>query len=161
MAVETLKSRVLVREEKGIGSLTMKRLIFSSMFAGFVFLLARLAVGGWAVPIFILTLIGTLYGTGERYGIPRYAYLAYYGYACLTLTAAQHPNGWAARLFRLAQRRPDGVFVSGAQLFRGVAVAEEDWSDWEIVADSDHLADGGLQIVADRLAGVVIIDRED
>jgi hypothetical protein len=163
MAVEMIKSRVLIREEKGIGSMTMKRLIFSSMFAGFIFMLARMAVGGWAVPIFIVTLIITLYFTGERHGIPRYYYLVFYWYSRLTLTAFHNPDGWTARIFRLLKKSPDGVMVSGTQVFSGVTVVDDDWSQWEIVADSDHLDDGGLQIVTDAINAndVIIINSEE
>jgi hypothetical protein len=163
MAAEMIKSRVLIREEKGIGTMTMKRLIFSSMFAGFVFMVARMAVGGWAIPIFIVTLIITLYFTGERYGIPRYRYLSFYWYSRLTLTAFHNPDGLTARLFRLFKQSPDGVLVNGSQVFSGVTVVDDDWSEWEIVTDSDHLDDGGLQIVTGELIDVdnVIVVSED
>ncbi len=42
--------------------------------------------------------------------------------------------------------------VSGAKIFSGVTIVDDDWSEWEIVADSDHLDDGGLQIVADTMS---------
>ena len=53
--------------------------------------------------------------------------------------------------------------VNGSQVFSGVTVVDNDWSEWEIVADSDHLDDGGLQIVADAINAndVIIINSEE
>ena len=73
--VARMKSRVLVREEKAIGTLTMKRIMICGMGAGVAYYAAQFLVPICSLPVLIVAFIAMLYATGNRYGVTRFRWI--------------------------------------------------------------------------------------
>ena len=95
--VARMKSRVLVREEKAIGTVTMKRIMICGMGAGIAYYAAQFLMRICSLPALIGMFIVMLYATGDRYGVARYRWLWHGWRGRMLLTANQYPSGMTAR----------------------------------------------------------------
>ncbi len=146
--VATLKTRVLSREEKGIGPVSMKRLIFSGMGAGIVFMIVRVTpLNLCGIPALLVGFVFFLVMSGDKQGVPRYRYLWMTWRGNFILGAAR--GGWSARIANWFSLDVAVTRLYGSTLFsaapQGDAVS--DW-DWEIVEDP-FAVDEGLRLVRD------------
>lgn len=145
-----LKSRVLVREEKGFGAVSMKRMIFSFMGSGFVFFLMRLTpFARLNIPITLLSMVIFFYFTGDRYGIPRWRWILINWRGSLLLHARKHPTSTAGHLCKaLKWDAYQAVVLKGSEIFASAGVLQDDWSGLEIL-DTDDLDAGGFEVLHD------------
>jgi hypothetical protein len=146
-----LKSSVLRREERGIGSITMGRLIASAMLGGIGFMAMRiLGTGILMIPGGLVSFVLALVFTGQRYGIPLYRHLWITFRARLLLHAHQESESWQATLVSWLNLDPDGLTVNTVILLSAPVVLEEGTLDeWEIVPDS--LSPSGFEVVTDTI----------
>jgi hypothetical protein len=146
-----LKSSVLRREERGIGSITMGRLIVSAMIGGLCFFAMRLlGLSILMIPMGIAAFVGSLVLTHPRHGIPLYLHLLITFRARL-LVQALRPRSWQAQVTRLLELKRDSLTLDTAQVLSVPAAVEDDGDldAWEIVPDSAHAA--GFEVVGDSL----------
>ena len=150
-----LKSRVLVREVKGFGAVSMKRMIFSFMGSGFVFFLIRLTpLAKLNIPITLLSMVFFFYFTGDRYGIPRWRWMLINGRGGLLVRARKHPTSAAGQLCKTLQWDAyHAVVLKGSDIFASAGVLQDDWSGLEIL-ETDALDAGGFEVLVDEGQGV-------
>lgn len=145
-----LKSRVLHREEKGFGAVSMKRMIFSFMGSGFVFFALRFTpLAGLTIPLTLLSLVLFFYYSGERYGVPRYQWILVNWRGSLLLNACNNPRGLSATLCNWAKWDAAKTVLNGAEIFAAVDFGRDDWSGLEIL-ESDDFGDGGFEVLSDE-----------
>jgi len=141
----TVKSRVLVREEKGMGGVSMKRLVFCGMGAGMLYMLVNLSpLSHLSIPVLFIAFALGVYLTGQTYGIARYRWWLLNGRGRLLLHLYRHPTGLLAQIldgFDVGQ-----ALIHGADLFRAAQTADDLFGGVQIL-DSD--AEGGFEILAD------------
>lgn len=144
-----MKSRVLVREEKGIGGVSMKRLIFCGMAAGILYMLVRLTpLAACAVPLLFGVFIGLVILSGTRHGVSRYAWLWLGWRGQLLLRARNAPQGWAAQVCDALNWEVAALSLDGAMLFPA-APTEMDLHGIEIMTHDD--GDGIAVLEADDI----------
>jgi hypothetical protein len=146
-----LKSRVLVREEKGFGAVSMKRMIFSFMGSGFVFFLMRLTpFAKLNIPITLLSMVFFFYFTGDRYGVPRWRWMLMNGRGSLLVQARKSPNSFAGQICKtLKWDAHKAVVLKGADIFASASALNDDWSGLEIL-ETDALDAGGFEVLVDE-----------
>jgi hypothetical protein len=146
-----LKSSVLRREERGIGSITMGRLIASAMLGGVGFMTMRLlGTGILMIPGGLVSFVLALVFTGQRHGIPLYRHLWITFRARLLLKAQQESASWQATLVIWLNFNPDGLTLDTVKLLSAPVTLEEGTlDDWEIVPDS--LSPSGFEVVTDTI----------
>ncbi len=145
-----LKSRVLVREEKGFGAVSMKRMIFSFMGSGFVFFAMRLTpFARLNIPVTLLSMVIFFYFTGDRYGLPRWRWMLMNWRGHLLVQARKHPTHFTGQLCKILKwDAHHAVVLKGAEIFASAGVLQDDWSGLEIL-DTDDLEAGGFEVLAD------------
>jgi len=146
------KSNVRRREEKGFGSVSMKRLIFCGVGAVLVFMVLRFTP---LAPISLPLLVGVfallLLLTAPCGGLPLWQRLLLGLRAGVILAAAHHPTGIAALLAKALNFDPSVVHLHHRRLFLTVAEEDEaDFSDWSLYADlSEAEQTAGLFFIKD------------
>lgn len=146
----TIKSRVLVREEKGFGGVSMKRLIGCGMVAGLSYLLINLSpLSSLSLPILLIAFVLAIVMTGQRYGVARYRWLLLGLEARLLLNAQRHPSGWLAQLCEVLQRDDHQLTVRSTELFRTIQNGDDADFAGIAILDSDALDAGSIQLVED------------
>ena len=145
------KSNVRLREEKGFGSVSMKRLIFCGVGAVLVFMVLRFTpLSGVALPLLVVVFILLLVLTGSRGGLPLWQRLLLGLRGVLVLAAARKPHGAAAQVAQMLNLDPTIVHLSQSLLFKSKykAVTDTDWSEWVIFANLEE-AEGarGLRFI--------------
>jgi hypothetical protein len=144
-----LKSSVLRREERGIGSITMGRLIACAMLGGLAFLGMRVV----GIPILMIPgglggFVGALILTGLRHGIPLYRHLYITLRARLLVGALGAPDSWQGQMVGWLDGDPAALTLDTVKLLSAPVVVEEGTLDeWEIVTDSGSTA--GFEVVTD------------
>lgn len=143
----TIKSRVLVREEKGMGGVSMKRLVFCGLGAGMAYFVVNLSpLHMCSLPTLFVGFVLLIYLSGRRYGVARSAWLVLVWRGRLLLDAYREPSGLSAQFCRLSNLTTEGLLISGGDLLRGTSgVRDVDLSGVEIlVGETD-----GFEILAD------------
>jgi hypothetical protein len=146
-----LKSSVLRREERGIGSITMGRLIACAMVGGLAFLGMRVV----GIPILMIPgglggFVGALILTGLRHGIPLYRHLYITLKARLQVEALHDESSWQGQVVGWLNVDPQGLTLDTTKLLAAPVVVEAGTLDeWEIVADSTSTS--GFEVVTDTL----------
>lgn len=147
------KSNVRIREEKGFGSVSMKRLIFCGVGAVLIFMVVRFTpLASIALPVLVVVFGLLLALTGERGGLALWKRLLSGLRGLILLAALRHPAGPAlhlARLLRLdpsaARLHPQRVFDAGAS-----ETVDVDLSEWVMYADlAEAEAAPGLRFLED------------
>lgn len=145
------KSNVRLREEKGFGSVSMKRLIFCGVGAVLVFMLLRLTpLAGIALPALVLIFLTLLILSGGRGGLPLWQRLLLGWRGWLVLRAAQQPGGLWAQAAAALNLDASAARLHGGRLFaRRGGEAETDLDGWTLYADlSEAESQHGLRVVA-------------
>jgi hypothetical protein len=147
-----LKSSVLKREERGVGSVTMGRLIACAMLGGASFMAMQLlglrllmipgGLGGFIMALFLTSL---------RHGIPLYRHLTIILRARLMVAALTDAASWQGQTVSFFDLDPDTLRLDTVRLLAAPAIVEEGTLDeWEIVADSRST--DGFEVVLDTLS---------
>jgi hypothetical protein len=147
----TIKSRVLVREEKGMGSVSMKRLVFCGMGAGIAYLILNVSpLSVCSIPALFVAFVSLIYLSGNRYGIARYQWLLLTARGRLLLNAYRVPDSWSARLCELLNLNVRITVIHGVDLFAGgnSALMPDDMAGIEIL--QTDVATGGYEILSDE-----------
>jgi hypothetical protein len=131
------KSNVRLREEKGLGSVSMKRLIFCGVGAVLAFMLLRFTpLASVALPALVVIFIALLILSGARGGLPLWQRLLLGWRGLLVLHAARHPRGWGAQIASALNLDPSIARLRSARLFTGRGSdTEADLGDWTLYAD--------------------------
>jgi hypothetical protein len=143
------KSNVRLREEKGFGSISMKRLIFCGVGAVLMFMLLRLTpLAGLSLPALIAVFAGLLILSGARGGLPLWQRVLLGWRGAIILAAARQPNGLAMQLAQALSLNPAAADVRGERLFAASMQAVDDPGEWTLFASLDELESaGGLRLV--------------
>ncbi len=145
------KSNVRVREEKGFGSISMKRLIFCGVGAVLIFMTLRFTpLATIALPMLLGVFAGLLVLTGPRGGLPLWHRLMLGLRGGLVVAAARHPAGIAALIARALNVDVSVAYLSQRQIFtvQSSMVADEDVNEWAVFADLNEAeTTGGLHFV--------------
>lgn len=147
-----LKSSVLRREEKGIGSISMARLIVSGMMGGAIFMgMQLLGIPLLMIPAGLVTFIAGLILTAPRHGIPLYRHLQMTLLTRLMLIAQADPDSIAAAIVKFIGVQVDSLSLDTSIVLSAPLVYDENGTldDWEILPDSDH--ESGFEIISDTL----------
>lgn len=150
--VARMKSRVLVREEKAIGTVTMKRIMICGMGAGLAYYAAQFLVPICSLPTLIVAFIGMLYATGDRYGVARYRWIKDGWHGRLLLTANQYPSGLTARFCSWLGWDATVVLARGDKLYAADTRPDDDWAGIQIV-EADNPDAGGFELLSDDAGG--------
>lgn len=131
------KSNVRLREEKGFGSISMKRLIFSGVGAVFIFMGSRMTpLAAFALPILVISFGVLLMLSGSRGGIPLWQRLLLGWRARLLLAAHDDPDGLASQLVVALNLRPSDTRLQAKRLFQQkTSLVEANSSEWAIFND--------------------------
>lgn len=147
--VAQFKSNVRRREEKGLGSVSMKRLIFCGVVAVPPFMLLRFTpLAPVAMPLLLANFIALLILTGERGGVPLWARLLANWRGALVLASARHPASLRAWLARALNLDAASARLQSAVLFpmSGATVDHHDrWSLYGSLHEAETSA--GLHFV--------------
>lgn len=151
------KSNVRLREEKGIGSVSMKRLIFCGVGAVLVFMVLRFTfLSNVALLMLVVVFAFLLILTGSRGGLPLWQRLLLGFRGGVVLAAARNPHGIAAQLAQMLNLDPSVVHLSQNWLFKSKQTVrvDADWSEWVIFANLDE-AEGarGLRFIKEITHG--------
>jgi hypothetical protein len=146
--VARMKSRVLVREEKAIGTVTMKRIMICGMGAGIAYYVAQFLMPICSLPTLIVMFVIMLYATGDRYGVARYRWLLDGWHGKLLLQAYRHRNGITAKMCVAFDWDVSVVIARGDKLYAVDNRPDDDWSGIQILETDDPDA-GGLEMVSD------------
>lgn len=148
-----LKSSVLRREERGIGSISMARLLVCGMgamgtFMGLSFLQAP---GLLMILMTLVGLVGGLVLTHPVRAIPLYLHLLMTVRTRFLLDSQAQPHGWQAQVVGMLEMKSDTLTLDASQLLAAPEVFEETGTldGWEIVLDSEALS--GFEVVTDTL----------
>jgi len=154
---ERIKSRVLVREEKGIGSISLKRIIFSGLGAGFLFNIMNLTpLRAISFPMVFILFFSFIILSGNRFGIPLYLWFWKSWQGRLLLAARRSPQSLAAWLCKQLNWDIHDLTLDGNHLF-AVGVSQlDDWEGIELL-DDDNLDAGGFEIMGDD---IIVIDLD-
>jgi len=147
----TIKSRVLVREEKGMGGVSMKRLVFCGMGAGIAYLVINLSsLSVCSIPALFVSFALLIYLSGNRYGVARYQWLLLTARGRLLLTAYRYPAGLVAKVCDLLQLNVRITVIHGMDLFAGgnSALMDSDMTGIEIL--HTDFATGGYEVLSDE-----------
>jgi hypothetical protein len=145
-----LKSSVLRREEKGIGSISMGRLILAGMFAGVCFFGMRLlGLNFLIIPAALAGFVGCLMVTHPRQGIPLYLYWSIILRSRLMLASENEQEGWMGQLGRFMEMRVEALTLDSTKLLSAPINPTEVGSldEWEIVPDSVQMV--GFEVVTE------------
>lgn len=135
------KSNIRMREEKGFGSITMKRLIFCGVGAVSAFMLLRLTpLASASLPMMVVLFVLLLVFSGPRGGIPLWLRLLLHWRGRLILTAWAYPHSLLAQLAQLLNIDPDQACVYGDVLFSLTArpIPGAQGGEWVLFADLDE-----------------------
>lgn len=143
----TIKSRVLTREEKGIGGISMKRLIFCGMGGGIIYLVLNLSpLSMCSLPMLLFVFITLLIASGQRYGIPRYLWIQLTIKGRMLLT--QNPNGLIESVRQQLNLTATQSTVHSHEIFVGAHSTTTDLSGIQILNhDRDDAV--GFEILSD------------
>jgi hypothetical protein len=145
--VARMKSRVLVREEKAIGVLTMKRIMICGMGAGIAYYAAQFLMPICSLPTLIVMFIIMLYATGDRYGVARYRWIKDGWRGKMLLQAHRHRNSISAKLCVAFGWDVSVVIARGDKLYVIDNRPDDDWTGIQIL-DTDDPDAGGLEMVS-------------
>ena len=147
-----LKSSVLKREERGVGSITMGRLIVCAMLGGGAFMgmqLIRLRL--LMIPAGLGGFILALFLTGLRHGIPLYRHLVIVLRARLLITALKDPSSWQGQVVTFLDVDTGLLTLDTVKLLSAPVIVEEGTlNEWEIVLDSQTTE--GFEVIFDPLS---------
>lgn len=146
----TIKSRVLVREEKGMGGISMKRLVFCGMGAGMTYFIINLSpLRDLSIPSLILLFCLLVFLSGSRYGLARYQWILLNTQGRLLLHLSWHPSSLFAQLFATFKIQMAGIDIYGLDLFKATdhSGLESELMGIEIL-DTDALTAGGFQLLS-------------
>lgn len=153
----TMKSRVLTREEKGIGGVSMKRLIFCGMGGGMVYFILNLSpLSMCSLPSLLVMFIILIIASGQRQGIPRYQWLLLTLKARTLLTAYHQPSGLTAQLIEQLDVPVGKLQIHSGDLFVGTMQTETDLSGIQILSHDRHDAVGFEVLSHDEIMVEVI-----
>lgn len=145
------KSNVRLREEKGFGSVSMKRLIFCGVGAVLVFMVLRFTpLSGIALPLLLVVFALLLILTGARGGLPLWQRLLLGLRGGIVLAAARNPRGLSAQLAQMLNLDPAVAHLSQGTVFKSkqTTAVDADWSEWAVFADLDEAEGaGGLRFL--------------
>lgn len=143
---ERLKSRVLHREEKFMGTVTMSRFLACVLSTGAsYFVLRLLGLGAINIIVSMLVFAGAVFLTGDRYGLMRYHWYLLQVRGQLLLDAHQQPQSLLAQIVQMLAIETH-VVVQGSQLFKTADMRDDDLSGF-IVLDSDDLDASGFEVL--------------
>lgn len=122
---ERLKSRVLHREEKFMGTVTMSRFLACVLSGGATFFVLRLMdIGFFTILISGAVFIAAVIFTGDKFGLMRYQWWVLQIRAHLLLTAHRQPASLVAQLVHsLGIQSP--VMVRASQIFQQTRTSED------------------------------------
>lgn len=145
------KSNVRRREEKGFGSVSMKRLIFCGVGAVLVFMTLRLTPLAWlSLPALVGVFAALLILSGPRGGLPLWQRILLGWRGSLVLAAVKRPGGLAAQLAQGLSLNPEIARLRGERVFAVQTTSlDDDPGEWTLFAtlaeyDRDR---GGLRLV--------------
>jgi hypothetical protein len=145
------KSNVRRREEKGFGSVSMKRLIFCGVGAVLVFMTLRLTpLAGLSLPGLVGVFAALLMLSGPRGGLPLWQRILLGWRGSLVLAAVKRPGGLAAQLAQGLSLNPEIARLRGERVFAVQTTSlDDDPGEWTLFAtlaeyDRDR---GGLRLV--------------
>ncbi len=146
------KSNVRRREEKGFGSVSMKRLIFCGVGAVLVFMTLRLTpLAGLSLPALVGVFTALLILSGPHGGLPRWQRILLGWRGSLVLAAVKRPGGLAAQLAQGLSLNPEVARLRGERVFavQTTSLDDADPGEWTLFAtlaeyDRDR---GGLRLV--------------
>jgi hypothetical protein len=144
------KSNIRLREEKGFGSISMKRLIFCGVGAVLIFMLVRLTpLAGLSLPALVGVFAGLLLLSSARGGLPLWQRVMLGWRGGIVLRAAKHRDGLGAHLAQVLSLNPAVVQVRGERLFAAsMQAADGDPGEWTLFASLNELeGTGGLRLV--------------
>ncbi len=146
------KSNIRLREEKGFGSVSMKRLIFCGVGAVLVFMLLRLTpLASASLPLMVVIFVLLLLLSGMRGGLPLWQRLLLGWRGRLLLLAWEQPQGGWAQFASGLNIDPCQARIQGEQLF--AAAQQQPWAsqsgEWILFADLDEAENrrGGLRLL--------------
>lgn len=145
-----LKSSVLRREEKGVGSISMARLMVSGMGGGAVFMgMQLIGIPLLMIPAGLVAFIFGLILTTPRHGIPLYLHLKLTLLTRLMLTARADENSIEAKITSLLGLPLDSLTLDTAEVLSAPVLLEDEGSldAWEILPDTVH--ETGFELVSD------------
>jgi len=147
-----LKSSVLRREERGVGSITMGRLIACAMLGGAAFMgMQLIGLRLLMIPAGLGGFIGSLFLTNLRHGIPLYRHLAIILRARLMVSALTDATSWQGQVVVWLDTDPAVLTLDTVKLLAAPVIVEEGTMDeWEIVADSRST--DGFEVVIDTFS---------
>ncbi len=155
--VARIKSRVLVREEKGGGPVSMKRIMACGMGAGMFYFVSTLLVPAVSLPVLLVGFASMIYATGDRYGLPRYRWVAAGRRAAWLLSAQRHSSGLAAVLCGWLNWDVSVVLVDGDRLYSGSGVVDDGGLAGIEFLDSDALDAGGFEVLSEEEVLLMIV----
>lgn len=144
------KSNIRLREEKGVGSVSMKRLIFCGVGAVLIFMVLRFTpLAGLSLPALVVSFVILLILSGARGGLPLWQRLLLGWRGILLLRAARHPGGLAAQMAAALSLDPTRAHLRGPHLFADRhQTTSSDPGEWTLYADlSEAENQGGLRLV--------------
>lgn len=151
------KSNVRLREEKGFGSVSMKRLIFCGVGAVLAFMVLRMTpLSGVSLPALVGGFVLLLVLTGARGGLPLWLRLYLGARGLLLLAATKRPNGPVGQLATALNLEPDAARLDGARLYRAMSgdTLEADLVEWALYTDLNEAERaGGLRFLPEVEVG--------
>lgn len=145
------KSNVRRREEKGFGSVSMKRLIFCGVGAVLVFMTLRLTpLAGLSLPAMVGVFAALLILSGPRGGLPLWQRILLGWRGSLVLAAVKRPGGLAAQLAQGLSLNLEVARLRGERVFAMQTTSlDDDPGEWTLFAtlaeyDRDR---GGLRLL--------------
>ncbi|MCB9460182.1 MAG: hypothetical protein H6670_11080 [Anaerolineaceae bacterium] len=146
------KSNVRLREEKGFGSISMKRLIFSGTGAVFLFMGSRMTpFSSLSLPILLISFVALLMLSGSRGGLPLWQRLMLGWRARLMLAAAEHPTGAASQIVLALNLDAAETHLKSTDIFRSrrgfTQRTEGQWAIYNNVREATQ--DGTRLLVVD------------
>ena len=145
-----LKSSVLRREEKGVGSISMARLMLAGMGGGVVFMgMQLLGIPLLMIPAGLITFISGLILTAPRHGIPLYLHLKLTLLTRLMLAARLDETSIEAKVISLLGMKVENLTLDTVEVLSAPILLEDEGSldAWEILPDTVH--ETGFELVSD------------
>lgn len=136
------KSNVRLREEKGFGSVSMKRLIFCGVGAVLAFMVLRLTpLANVSLPALAVIFIVLLILSGSRGGLPVWQRLLLGWRGTLVLLAMRHPNGLGAQAAAALNLDPGAAQLHSARLYStqrpDTGIEPSDWTLYADLAEAE------------------------
>ncbi|MBZ0283448.1 MAG: hypothetical protein K8L97_22120 [Anaerolineae bacterium] len=145
------KSNVRLREEKGFGSVSMKRLIFCGVGAVLIFMVLRLTpLSGIALPALVGVFAALLTLSGSRGGLPLWQHILLGWRGSIVLLAAKDSTRLGGQLATLLNLDTSAAQVHGGEVFatQSMLIEETPFREWALYADFAEAADErGLRFV--------------